>query len=98
TCAKRRLGEREQQRVDVREQRAAPHREPRQHRACGEDDQVDEDDVREGVGHGIRVSGGARWGWKRPRACSRSFSSWETSTLLGVSRKTWLATRCMLPA
>ena len=36
-------------------------------------------------------------GWNRPRACSRSFSSWETSTLLGVSRKTWSATRCMLP-
>jgi hypothetical protein len=34
---------------------------------------------------------------KSPRACSRSFSSWETSTLLGVSRKTWSATRDMLP-
>ena len=30
--------------------------------------------------------------WYRPRACRRSFSSSETSTFVGVSRKTWSAT------
>ena len=33
----------------------------------------------------------------RPRAWRRSFSSWETSTLDGVRRKTWSATRDIDP-
>src|SRR5437764_4969723 len=85
-----RVRELEQQGVDRRQERAAAHREPRQDRPSGEDHEVDRDDVGEDFGHGQ--------GWKRPRAWSRSFSSWETSTLLGVSKNTWLATRCMLPA
>jgi hypothetical protein len=39
----------------------------------------------------------ARQARNSPRACRRSFSSWETSTLLGVRRNTWSATRDMLP-
>ena len=85
-----RFGELEEEGVQRGQEGAAAHGEPGQDRPPAEDDEVEGDQDGEDVAHGQ--------GWKRPRACSRSFSSWETSTLLGVSRNTWSATRCMEPA
>src|SRR5262245_20239384 len=84
------LRELEEQGVQRGQEGAAAHREPRQDRSPSKDDEVEGDQDGQDVAHGQ--------GWKRPRAWSRSFSSWETSTLLGVSRNTWSATRCMEPA
>src|SRR5713101_5073611 len=85
-----RLGELEEDRIELCEERAAPHREPREHRASGQDDHVGGEQPVDEFAHDQ--------GWNRPRACNLSFSSWDTSTLVGVRRNTWSATRCMEPA
>src|SRR2546423_4973312 len=84
-----RLGEIGEQRHHRRQRAAGTHREPRQNGARGEHDQVDAQNPADEL-HG----GQARY---RPRACNRSLSSSETSTLVGVKRNTCSSTFRIVP-
>src|SRR5215211_6651219 len=83
------LGEVDHHAVELGWETAGVHREPRQHRPDHEDDDEGCDQPAEDPGHGQP--------WYSLRAWSRSFSSCETSTFVGVSRNTWSATRAIEP-
>jgi hypothetical protein len=74
---------------DRRERTSRTHREPRQDGARGEQDQIDAQNPADEL-HDRQ----ARY---RPRACNRSLSSSETSTLVGVKRNTWSSTFRIVP-
>src|SRR6516164_5967921 len=80
---KARLGDVDEHAVYDRERPVAADREPRQDGANDQDDQVGRQQ-RANDGHEIDER-------YKPRACRRSFSSSDTSTFEGVSRKTWSA-------
>src|SRR5680860_1049541 len=84
-----RLGQLVEHQADRRHRGSGTDGEPRQHGATRHDDHVHGEERAEEE-HRAQA-------WYKPRAWSRSFSSGDTSTLLGVRRKTCSATRDMEP-
>src|SRR4029453_457765 len=84
-----RLGEIGEETRDRRHRAAGTHGEPGEDGARREHDQVDAKNPADELHRGQ-----ARY---RPRACNRSLSSSETSTLVGVKRNTWSSTFRIVP-